>query len=216
VSLPILALLDAPLVLPGMMTRRDETLEVGPEDELPYAGSELVLVAAAPLQPAPWARASTLLRPAVALALVAACAFVVGAVQGRRAGQAIARAATAQQAPRPALAAALPTPQPFELARALGHRAFAAGHREEALRHYDRALRLDDRQAPDAQMTANLIACYGSRQAQPAAATLIVRHQLRDAEPALQQLRRRGATRGTRSGALYTLEKLGRGARRAS
>jgi tetratricopeptide (TPR) repeat protein len=195
----------------------DDTVELVRDAPAPRA--ELIHIAAAPIAPRWHARA--LVRPAAVLLLVAACAFSVGFLRGRRASE---RAQSPVIAPAPLASIPPATPQPseppqfepqFEIERALGHAAFAAGRREEALRHYDRALRLD-RQAPDAQMTQNLIACYGLRQAQPVAATLIVRHQLHDAEPALENLRKNGATRGTRSGALYTLEKLGRSTRRPS
>jgi hypothetical protein len=109
-----------------------------------------------------------------------------------------------------ATAATAPTPSPSLAAveRDLGHVAFTAGRALLALRHYDRALRIDPK-AVDAQLIANLIACYGLRQTQPEAATLIVRFHLDDARPQLEALRRRGRTRGTRAGARYTLEKLG-------
>jgi tetratricopeptide (TPR) repeat protein len=203
-------LIDEPVLEATRAT--DDTVELVRDAP---ARAELIHIAAAPIAPRWHARA--LARPAAVLVLVAACAFSVGFLRGRRASER-APSAVIASAPLASMPTATPQPvepQPFEIERALGHAAFAAGRREEALRHYDRALRLD-RQAPDAQMTQNLIACYGLRQAQPVAATLIVRHQLHDAEPALENLRKNGATRGTRSGALYTLEKLGRSTRRPS
>jgi hypothetical protein len=197
----------APVVFATTPARRDPTLEVGLEDEVAAESTQLVHLPAWRAAVSPWSRAIKWARPAAALTLVAGLGFTLGFVRARRTTPSqvvISAPVTASTSPQPALIPPPPSPdaQPYEAERALGHAEFSAGHRQAALRHYDAALRMD-RHALDAQMTANLVACYGRRQAQPVAAALIVRHQLRDAEPALQQLRRTGATRHAQRRAVH-------------
>jgi tetratricopeptide (TPR) repeat protein len=89
---------------------------------------------------------------------------------------------------------------------ALGHALFQQGRHAEALQAYDRALSVDANVA-DEQLRTNVAACFGQKE-QPAAAALIVQHQLRPMQPRLVQLSRSRVYR-VRWGALNTLEKLG-------
>lgn len=92
----------------------------------------------------------------------------------------------------------------------LGHAHFEAGNRAAAVRAYARALSLDP-QSATGRMIDNLVACFRTRE-QSAAAALIGRHKLTDAESKLDDLTR-DKRASVRWGAIRTLEKLGKASR---
>jgi hypothetical protein len=165
-----------------------------------------VLALVAPSRPvAPPARSGLAWRGAAVLLVMVAATAASWARLHRPAGPPPLAAALPIDSPP----AEPPTPQPAlrEQLRALGHAAFSAGEKTQALRNYERALAFD-RGVVDAQMVANLLACYGQKRTQPTAAALIVRFQIVHAREGLIALVKAGRTRGTRLGARYTLEKL--------
>ncbi len=101
-------------------------------------------------------------------------------------------------------------PRDADLQRHLGEARFAAGKRLLGVRAYDKALGLDAGVADDT-LIADLVSCYGHRE-QGAAHTVIVKHELTDAAEPLSSLVRHKTWR-VRTGAMATLEKLGKASR---
>jgi hypothetical protein len=95
--------------------------------------------------------------------------------------------------------------------RDLGHALWAAKKRHSAVRAYARALALDAGVA-DVDLVAHLLASFGGRDQREAEA-LIVKHRLVGAEDGLETLARSRAY-GVRWGAVRTLDRIGRGAKK--
>jgi hypothetical protein len=95
--------------------------------------------------------------------------------------------------------------------RDLGHALWAAKKRRAAVRAYGRALDLDASVA-DVELVAHLLASFGGSD-QRRAEALIVEHQLVGAQGGLETLARSRAY-GVRWGAVRTLDRIGRGARK--
>ncbi len=93
---------------------------------------------------------------------------------------------------------------------ALGDGYFEAKQRANALKAYDRALQLDPSAATE-RMVANLIACYGTDE-QSAAHAIITQYKLVSAEAGLRELTKSSRWK-VRTGAMSTLEKLGKARR---
>jgi hypothetical protein len=93
---------------------------------------------------------------------------------------------------------------------ALGHASFEARRRTAGLTAYARAMELD-KTVQDDQMLENLVACFGTKQ-QDQAAALITRFKLVGAEDGLEKLTRH-EVHAVRWGAIQTLSRVGKASR---
>jgi hypothetical protein len=93
---------------------------------------------------------------------------------------------------------------------ALGHASFEARRRTAGLAAYARALELD-KSLEDEQMLGNLVACFGTKQ-QDKAAALITRFKLAGVEEQLETLAKHDS-HAVRWGAVQTLSRLGKASR---
>ncbi len=147
-------------------------------------------------------------RLSIALGAVAAVAVAAGAYVARQGVPEVEVELFAPKTVQEARAAAREHPADAAAQRALGHQLWSHKKRHAALLAYGKALALD-RGAADADMIANLVAAFGTRD-QELAENLIWKNKVVAAQPRLEPLVK-SPKRKVRWGAVHTLDKLEKG-----